>query len=53
MRAIGVPPLIAHLAGALSRAEAMARWHLDTRRYAKRQQTWMRNQFGDWPRARA
>ncbi len=50
MRAIGVPPLLAHLGGALSAAEAIARWKLDTRQYAKRQATWLRNQLGCWPR---
>ncbi|WP_199555076.1 tRNA (adenosine(37)-N6)-dimethylallyltransferase MiaA [Sandaracinobacteroides hominis] len=50
MRAIGVPPLLALLAGELSEAEAIERWKLDTRQYAKRQATWARNQTGDWPR---
>jgi tRNA dimethylallyltransferase len=50
MRAIGVPPLMAHLAGALTADAAIARWKLDTRQYAKRQATWLRNQLGDWPR---
>jgi tRNA dimethylallyltransferase len=53
MRAIGVPPLIAHLAGRLAQEEALARWQLDTRRYAKRQRTWLRNQLGHWPRLAA
>ena len=53
MRAIGVPPLLAHLAGALTAQEAIARWKLDTRQYAKRQATWLRNQFCDWPRIAA
>jgi tRNA dimethylallyltransferase len=50
MRAIGVPPLMAHLAGELTADEAIARWKLDTRQYAKRQATWLRNQLCDWPR---
>jgi tRNA dimethylallyltransferase len=50
MRAIGVPPLLALLQGAVTEGEAIARWKLDTRQYAKRQATWMRNQLGDWPR---
>ncbi len=50
MRAIGVPPLLAHLAGELTAEEALARWKLDTRQYAKRQATWLRNQQADWPR---
>lgn len=50
MRAIGVPPLLALLAGELTEAQALERWKLDTRQYAKRQATWARNQTGDWPR---
>ncbi len=50
MRAIGVPPLLAHLGGTLSAGDAIARWKLDTRQYAKRQATWLRNQLGHWPR---
>jgi tRNA dimethylallyltransferase len=49
MRAHGVPGLIAHLDGALSLADAIARGQGDTRRYAKRQLTWFRHQMGeDW-----
>ncbi|MFQ3596430.1 MAG: tRNA (adenosine(37)-N6)-dimethylallyltransferase MiaA [Sphingomonadaceae bacterium] len=51
LRAIGVPPLLAHLEGRLTAADALARWALDTRRYAKRQATWFRHQAPDWPRA--
>lgn len=53
MRAIGVPPLLAQLSGKLSEAEASERWRLDTRQYAKRQATWLRNQTGHWPRISA
>lgn len=49
MRAHGVPGLIAHLDGAISRDEAVRRGQGDTRRYAKRQFTWFRHQMGgDW-----
>jgi tRNA dimethylallyltransferase len=51
MKAIGVPPLLRHLAGEWPLAEAIARAKLDTRRYVKRQLTWLRNQLPDWPRA--
>ncbi|HEX8388310.1 MAG TPA: tRNA dimethylallyltransferase, partial [Sphingomonas sp.] len=52
MRAIGVPPVAAHLSGAITRDEALARARLDTRRYAKRQYTWFRNQPPEnWVRA--
>jgi tRNA dimethylallyltransferase len=50
MKAVGVRPLLAHLAGALSLEAAMAQTQMDTRRYAKRQSTWFRNQTPDWPR---
>ncbi len=47
MRAHGVPGLIAHLDGALSLDEAIARGQADTRAYAKRQFTWFRHQMGE------
>ncbi|MCP3734529.1 tRNA (adenosine(37)-N6)-dimethylallyltransferase MiaA [Sphingomonas sp. RP10(2022)] len=43
-RAIGVSPLAAYLHGPIDRAAALAQVQLDTRRYAKRQYTWFRNQ---------
>ena len=43
-RAIGVPPIAALLAGTIDRPAAVAQVQLDTRRYAKRQYTWFRNQ---------
>lgn len=52
MRAIGVAPLADHLAGRATLQEAGARLTLDTRRYAKRQDTWFRHQPpADWLRA--
>lgn len=48
MRAHGVPGLIAHLRGEVSRADAMARGKADTRAYAKRQFTWFRNVLPGW-----
>lgn len=51
MRAIGVPPLLALLRGELDEPAQLERWRLDTRQYAKRQATWLRNQLGGWPRA--
>lgn len=44
MRAIGVPPLASHLAGAITLAEAVAQVQQATRQYAKRQRTWLRHQ---------
>ncbi len=43
-RAIGVPALAAHLASTLTHDAAAERLQLETRRYAKRQYTWFRNQ---------
>ena len=50
MTAIGVPPLLAHLAGELDLVTASAAARHATRHYAKRQQTWFRNQTPDWIR---
>ena len=49
MKAHGVPWLLRHLRGEISRDEAAAGAIMDTRRYAKRQVTWFRNQMKDWP----
>ena len=49
-KALGVAPLAAHIRGELSLEDALARAQTDTRRYAKRQLTWFRNQTPDWPR---
>jgi tRNA dimethylallyltransferase len=42
MRALGVAPLTAHLAGAMPREAAVAAAKTETRQYAKRQLTWLR-----------
>jgi tRNA dimethylallyltransferase len=47
---LGVAPFAAHLRGEMTLAEAIARAQIDTRRYAKRQLTWFRNQAPDWER---
>ncbi len=49
MKAHGVPWLIRHLNGEISLEDAAAGGIMDTRRYAKRQHTWFRNQMKDWP----
>jgi tRNA dimethylallyltransferase len=49
MKAHGVPWLIRHLRGEIGLAEAAEGGKRDTRRYAKRQLTWFRNQLPDWP----
>ena len=51
MKALGVAPFAAHLRGDMGLDEALAQARQDTRRYAKRQITWFRNQAPDWPRA--
>lgn len=48
MGALGVRPLAAMLRDELSREDAIAQSQQDTRRYAKRQMTWARNQMADW-----
>lgn len=50
MKALGVPPLIAHLRGELDLDTAIETAKRDSRRYAKRQLTWFRNQTASWPR---
>ena len=48
MKAVGAPELMAHLAGELSLDQAVTRAKTATRRYAKRQLTWGRNQMFHW-----
>ena len=48
MRALGVAPLAAHLAGAVPLDEAVATAKADTRKYAKRQLTWLRRNMIAW-----
>jgi len=50
MKATGLREFTAHLDGALTLAEALDAAQRETRRYAKRQLTWFRNQTPDWPR---
>ncbi|MGD9804778.1 MAG: tRNA (adenosine(37)-N6)-dimethylallyltransferase MiaA [Hyphomicrobiaceae bacterium] len=49
MRALGVAPLMAHLGGHLTLAEAVERAKTETRQYVKRQETWVRKFMRDWP----
>lgn len=49
-KAHGAPALMAHLRGELSLQEAAEIGKRDTRRYAKRQFTWMAGQMTVWPR---
>ena len=50
MKAVGVRELQRHLAGELTLEAAADLARQETRRYAKRQLTWLRNQTPDWPR---
>jgi tRNA dimethylallyltransferase len=51
MKAIGVQAFAAHLAGEQSLEQAVAAAQKQTRNYAKRQMTWIRNQMTAWPKA--
>ncbi|MGZ6020766.1 MAG: tRNA (adenosine(37)-N6)-dimethylallyltransferase MiaA [Phenylobacterium sp.] len=50
MKAVGVREFTAHLRGETTLARALAAAQQETRRYAKRQTTWMRGQMAAWPR---
>lgn len=50
MKALGLRPLLRHLAGELTLDEAGELARVETRQYAKRQTTWFRHQ---WPQAEA
>ena len=53
MKAVGLPPLIAHVLGRLELDDAIDIAKRDTRRYAKRQFTWFSNQHPNWARVRS
>lgn len=50
MKAVGYRELAAHLRGEITLEQALSDAQRETRRYAKRQSTWMRGQMADWPR---
>jgi len=50
MKALGVPEISAMLRGEANENESLAALQQSTRRFAKRQLTWFRNQAADWPR---
>lgn len=50
MKAVGLRELAEAAAGRISLADAMAEAQQASRRFAKRQLTWFRNQTADWPR---
>ncbi len=51
MKAVGAAELMAHLSGELTLDDAISLAKRNSRRLAKRQLTWLRNQSRDWPRA--
>lgn len=51
MKALGVPEIAAMLRGEMDTQTALEMLQQNTRRFAKRQLTWFRNQAADWPRA--
>lgn len=53
LKAVGLPPLLAHLDGELPLDKACELAKRDSRRYAKRQYTWFRNQCAAWSRIHA
>ncbi|MCI3133928.1 tRNA (adenosine(37)-N6)-dimethylallyltransferase MiaA [Phenylobacterium aquaticum] len=53
LKAVGYREFAAHLAGETSLKSAIAAAQMETRRYAKRQTTWMRGQMADWSRITA
>jgi len=53
MKSLGVPELTTHLAGDITLEAAVDAAKMHTRRFAKRQITWFRNQFSDWNRLSA
>jgi tRNA dimethylallyltransferase len=48
MKAHGAPHLIRHLAGGMTREDAIAKGQQDTRNYARRQMVWARARMADW-----
>lgn len=50
MKAIGVSALAGYLADEVSLKDAVGLAQKQTRNYAKRQMTWIRNQMTDWPK---
>lgn len=53
MKAVGVRELADHIAGRASLDEALAAAQRETRRYVKRQSTWLRHRMAGWPRITA
>ena len=50
MKALGVPEIAAMLSGEATQAQTLEQLQQNTRRFAKRQLTWFRNQTANWVR---
>jgi len=50
LRPVGAPELMTYLRGEATRSTALEAVQTATRRYAKRQRTWIRNQMRAWPK---
>lgn len=53
LKAVGYREFAAHLRGEMSLDDALGAAQQETRRYVKRQLTWMRGRMADWPRLTA
>jgi len=51
LKSLGVAEIAAMLSGDANATDTLAALQQNTRRFAKRQLTWFRNQAADWPRA--
>jgi tRNA dimethylallyltransferase len=49
MKAVGLRPLAAHLAGEVSLDSALDAGRQETRNYAKRQEVWLKGRMASWP----
>lgn len=48
-KAVGLRPVLSHLAGLVSLKEAVAAGQQETRNYVKRQEVWLRGRMATWP----
>jgi tRNA dimethylallyltransferase len=48
-KAVGLRPVLSHLAGLMSLKEAIAAGQQETRNYVKRQEVWLRGRMANWP----
>lgn len=48
-KAVGLRPVLSHLAGLMTLKEAIAAGQQETRNYVKRQEVWLRGRMASWP----